>query len=66
LFFAFHGDITNTQSLYIYVSMFGLYMIFAYYLKKRVYSEREKKKLSENHSFTSDISSPTKKVLRDL
>ena len=66
LFFAFHGDITNTQSLYIYISMFGLYMIFAYYLKKRVYSLREKKKLSENHTFNGDISSPTKKVLRDL
>ena len=66
LFFAFHGDITNTASMYIYIGMFGVYMIVAYYMKKRAISRNRKKKLAENPSFqTNDISS-TKKVFRDL
>ena len=66
LFFAFHGDITNTASLYIYIGMFGLYMVFAYYMKKRVVLQKAKKKLIENPSFNSSDISSTKKVLRDL
>ena len=66
LFFAFHGDITNTASMYIYIGMFGAYMVFAYYMKKRVAVRNEKKKVAENHSFTKDNISSGQKLLRDL
>jgi len=44
LFFTFHGDISNTASLYIYIGMFLAYMVIAYYLKRRsvVIKERNK------------------------
>jgi UDP-GlcNAc:undecaprenyl-phosphate GlcNAc-1-phosphate transferase len=35
LFFIYHGNITNTTSILIYVGLFGLYMVAAYVLKRR-------------------------------
>ena len=66
LFFAFHGDISNTASLYVYIAMFAVYMVFAYFLKRRAVFIKEKKKLLNNPSFNNDITSSTKNVLRDL
>ena len=66
LFFAFHGDITNTASLYIYIGMFGLYMIFAYFLKRRVASVKKRKNLANSHSFNGDDLSSSNNILRDL
>ncbi|MNY45624.1 hypothetical protein D3C86_1807420 [compost metagenome] len=54
LFFTFHGDITNTASMYIYIGMFGLYMVFAYFLKKRIASVKERKKLVKSPSLADD------------
>ncbi|MCE7039498.1 MraY family glycosyltransferase [Dyadobacter sp. CY312] len=66
LFFAFHGNITNTASLYIYIGMFGAYMVFAYYMKRHIAVRNEKKKLAKSHTFNDKDVSPTQKVLRDL
>ena len=35
LFFIYHGDISNTVSILIYICLFGFYMIAAYVLKRR-------------------------------
>jgi len=66
LFFTFHGDITNTASLYIYIGMFVMYMVFAYVMKRRASYKTSQKKLMNSPSFSDDNSSPTKKVLKDL
>ena len=51
LFFTFHGDITNTASMYVYIGMFIAYMIIAYYLKRKSVSIKEKKKVLTRPSF---------------
>ena len=66
LFFVFHGNITNTASLYIYIAMFGVYMIFAYFMKKRVLVVKKKKKMVKSPSFGEDDISSTKRIFRDL
>jgi UDP-GlcNAc:undecaprenyl-phosphate GlcNAc-1-phosphate transferase len=66
LFFVFHGNISNTASLYIYIAMFGAYMVFAYFMKRQITVRNEKKKLANSHSFSEKTISPTQKVLRDL
>jgi len=66
LFFSFHGNISNTASLYIYIAMFGVYMVFAYFMKRRVAIRQEKKKVAKSHTFSEKGISPTQKVLRDL
>jgi UDP-GlcNAc:undecaprenyl-phosphate GlcNAc-1-phosphate transferase len=66
LFFAFHGDITNTASLYIYIGMFVVYMVFAYFMKRRASFRSSKKKLTNSPSYTDENLSPAKKVLKDL
>ncbi len=66
LFFSFHGDITNTASLYIYIGMFASYMVIAYYMKKRIAIANEKKKLAKSPSFDKKNTPSTPKVLRDL
>lgn len=66
LFFAFHGDITNTASLYIYIGMFVVYMIFAYYLKRRGAVVRARKKGRNTNVFNKKGVSSPQKVLRDL
>ncbi len=35
LFFIYHGDVSNTVSILIYMALFGFYMIAAYVLKRR-------------------------------
>lgn len=35
LFFIYHGDISNTTSIIIYIFLFGFYMVTAYVLKRR-------------------------------
>ncbi|WP_149243525.1 MraY family glycosyltransferase [Dyadobacter sp. 32] len=66
LFFAFHGDISNTASFYIYIGMFVMYMVFAYFMKRRASFNSRKKKLMSSPSFNDENISPTKKVLKDL
>lgn len=66
LFFIFHGNITNTASLYIYIGMFMVYMLFAYYLKKRAVFQKEKNDLAKNPSYTSDSSSSIQNGMNDL
>jgi UDP-GlcNAc:undecaprenyl-phosphate GlcNAc-1-phosphate transferase len=66
LFFSFHGNITNTASMYIYIGMFGAYMIAAFYMKKRAAVIKEKKKHAESAVFRKENISSTQKVLRDL
>lgn len=45
LFFAYHGSISNTISIYIYFFMFSLYMGAAYLLKKRASRVKKRKDL---------------------
>ncbi|WP_247234955.1 glycosyltransferase family 4 protein [Telluribacter sp. SYSU D00476] len=66
LFFLFHGDYSNTVSLYIYIGLFFVYMGVAYVLKKRATEQREKKKLVQTASFSDQNISMTKKILKDL
>lgn len=66
LFFAFHGDITNTASLYIYIGMFVVYMVFAYFMKRRASFRSAKKKLTNSPSYSDEHISPAKKVIKDL
>ena len=51
LFFTFHGDISNTASMYVYIGMFIAYMIIAYYLKRKSIAIKEKKKVLSNPSY---------------
>lgn len=51
LFFIFHGDISNTASLVIYIGMFIAYMVIAYYLKRRAVIVKERKRFHSNPSF---------------
>ena len=64
LFFAFHGDITNTASLYVYIGMFASYMIIATVLKRRVASKKRKRNLAKSPSFNDDTISASKKLFR--
>ncbi|QRQ99635.1 MraY family glycosyltransferase [Dyadobacter sandarakinus] len=66
LFFIFHGDITNTASLYIYIGMFGVYMIVAHMLKRRISTGKAVKKLVKSPSFNDDDLSGPGKILREL
>ena len=66
LFFVFHGNITNTASLYIYIGMFGAYMVFAYFLKKRIGVVKKRKSLANSPSFNQDEVTAPDKILRDL
>ncbi|WP_109676085.1 MraY family glycosyltransferase [Dyadobacter jejuensis] len=52
LFFAFHGNITNTASMYIYIAMFVAYMVMAHFMKKRAVIIQEKKKLLKHPSLS--------------
>ena len=65
LFFTFHGDITNTASLYIYIAMFGAYMLFAHILKKRIVTVRAKKKLVNSPSFNENDLPSSSNTVRD-
>ncbi len=51
LFFAFHGDITNTASMYIYIGMFIAYMVVAFFMKRRAATVKEKKKILSKATF---------------
>lgn len=66
LFFAFHGDITNTASLYVYIGMFASYMIIATVLKRRVAVKKKKKNLAKSPSFNDEDLSASKKIFRNL
>ncbi|MPR36794.1 MraY family glycosyltransferase [Salmonirosea aquatica] len=66
LFFAFHGGVSNTTSLTIYVCMFVLYLIAAYFLKKRANFVKKRKGLRKEAALSHDSQSWTKKFLEDL
>lgn len=66
LFFAFHGNISNTASLWIYISMFVLYMISAYFLKKRASFVKKRKGLKPKPAYSHQTESNTKKILKNL
>ncbi|GAB2773587.1 MraY family glycosyltransferase [Rhabdobacter roseus] len=66
LFFSFHGDVSNTDSLYIYIGLFVLYMFAAYLLKRRATFVKEKKGMVKSPSYSGSSLSPTKKILRNL
>lgn len=66
LFFAFHGGLTNTESVCIYISMFFLYMAAAYFLKKRASFVKSRKGLSKSLSNHAEPLSFTKRILKDL
>ncbi len=54
LFFAFHGDITNTASMYIYIGMFIAYMAISYMMKRRASEILAKKKTLSQSPLTSN------------
>ncbi len=66
LFFAFHGDLTNTESVCIYISMFFLYMAAAYFLKKRAHFVKVRNGLQEIKPYSTETLSFTKRILKDL
>ncbi|MCF2444226.1 undecaprenyl/decaprenyl-phosphate alpha-N-acetylglucosaminyl 1-phosphate transferase [Dyadobacter sp. CY345] len=66
LFFAFHGDISNTASLYIYIGMFVAYMVLAYYLKKRSVEIKARKNIIKPTTFESKEVTSGKKLFKDL
>ena len=66
LFFAFHGNFSNTVSLWIYIAMFVVYMIAAYFLKRRAYSVKYSKDLTQSPYFSEEPQSFTKKILKNL
>lgn len=66
LFFSFHGGVSNTASLSIYICMFVLYLIAAYFLKKRANFVKKRKGLRHEAALSQDSESWTKKFLNDL
>ncbi len=66
LFFSFHGGISNTVSLSIYICMFVLYLFAAYFLKKRANFVKKRKGLRQEVALSQDSQSWTKKFLKDL
>ncbi len=66
LFFGFHGNITNTLSICIYIAMFFLYMVAAYLLKKRANLVKSRKKMQTSPSYSERQQSLTKRFLKDL
>jgi len=66
LFFTFHGDISNTASLYIYIGMFVAYMVLAYYLKRRSVEIKARKKFAKPSTFESKEIPSGKKLFKDL
>lgn len=66
LFFSFHGGVSNTASLSIYVCMFVLYLTAAYFLKKRANFVKKRKGLRKEAALSPDSQSWTKKFLKDL
>ena len=66
LFLTFHGDITNTASLYIYIGMFGLYMVIAYWMKRRAVSVKKRKQALNTSTFGSESVTSNKNIFRDL
>jgi UDP-GlcNAc:undecaprenyl-phosphate/decaprenyl-phosphate GlcNAc-1-phosphate transferase len=66
LFFAFHGDISNNTSLWVYIIMFVFYMITAYFLKKRANFVRKRKGLIHKPIYSREPQSTTKKILKNL
>jgi len=66
LFFTFHGDISNTASLYIYIGMFVAYMVLAYYLKRRSVEIKARKKIIKPTTFESEEIPAGKKLFKDL
>jgi UDP-GlcNAc:undecaprenyl-phosphate GlcNAc-1-phosphate transferase len=65
LFFAFHGNISNTVSICIYIGMFGVYMVVAYFVKRRNLLYSAAKKLEENTSFAKPNIASKKKIVKD-
>ena len=60
LFFTFHGNISNTASLYIYIGMFIAYMVLAHFLKRRSVIIKEKNKFAKSSFESKNISSSKK------
>lgn len=66
LFFSFHGGVSNTISLSIYICMFVLYLVAAYFLKKRANLVKKRKGLLEEATINQEPQSWTRKFLEDL
>lgn len=66
LFFIFHGDISNTASLFIYVSMFIVYMGIAYLLKKRAVRLKELRLLVKPHTVSNSGLSREEKAVKNF
>jgi UDP-N-acetylmuramyl pentapeptide phosphotransferase/UDP-N-acetylglucosamine-1-phosphate transferase len=66
LFFAFHGNVSNTLSLWIYMGMFIGYMVTAYFLKRRAYSVKNRKSFKQTAIYDEEAQSFTKKILKNL
>ena len=66
LFFAFHGNISNTFSLWVYIGMFILYMITAYFLKKRANFVKKRKGILHKPAYSAEPQSFTKRILKNL
>ncbi|TDB64499.1 MraY family glycosyltransferase [Arundinibacter roseus] len=66
LFFTFHGNISNTESLWVYIGMFMLYMVVAYFLKKRANFVKARKGLTQSPAFSEEPQSLTRKILKNL
>lgn len=66
LFFGFHGGMSNTLSICIYIAMFFLYMAAAYLLKKRAYFVRRRKGMLPSPSYFDRPQSFTKRFLKNL
>lgn len=66
LFFTFHGNISNTVSLYIYIGMFMVYMGIALLLKKRAARLKESGTLVKKHVYPNSGIPATKEVLKNL
>lgn len=60
LFFTFHGNISNTASLYIYIGMFIAYMVLAHFLKRRSVIIKERNKFAKSSFEGKNISSSKK------
>jgi UDP-GlcNAc:undecaprenyl-phosphate/decaprenyl-phosphate GlcNAc-1-phosphate transferase len=66
LFFLFHGDYSNTISLYMYIALFFMYMGAAYLLKKRATERISRKKFIQPATFSDQQVPLPKKIIKDL
>lgn len=68
LFFRFHGSISNTMSLYIYIALFFVYLFASFILKQRARALKYKKLSPSDKKFSIETPklSATKRILKNL